>query len=62
MDWKDRGAVTVPAHGIYEEGNGKKSHGRVAIVFCSDECASKFAETMTETAKDLREYSQVSTK
>ena len=22
------------------------SHGRVAIVFCSDECFSKFAETM----------------
>ncbi len=46
MDWNDRGAITVPTHGIYEEGNGKKSHGRVTIVFCSDKCASTFAETM----------------
>ena len=46
MDWNDRGAITVPTHGIYEEESGKKSNGRVAIVFCSDECSSKFAETM----------------
>ena len=54
MLWTDAGAVTVAAHAIYEDAQGEKTHGRVALMFCSDECVNKFAETMSGKNLDFQ--------
>lgn len=54
MDWKDIGATTIPAHAMYRNSKGESEHRPVSLVFCSLECAEKFAKSMLETIEDFR--------